>query len=178
MDTELKVTANTQVAKRSQVVALEDWRTTDGAAVCILCVEVDAENASRELGVLPGERPKLGIQDGDDAPAAAAATERLFKAAVGMIEMGAWLATADGSGLAPAFHFGPADSRPAGCLEGAKLSERDFFSLFSTICKCSGYVGGAAEATFLRRQRGGAAAVGGALEVLPGAVSNAERGAA
>jgi hypothetical protein len=174
---EAKVTVVTEVSKRSEIVALADWRTNTGEAVNVLCTEADPEECARLLKVLPGERPQLGIPEGADQQTIESHTRRILELAPDMIELGTSLAAADGSDVRPAFYFGGARDPHALSLDGAKLSETDLMRLAVSVLRCSGYLGGAAEAMFLRRGRGGPGPGRGALEVLPVGGADAAAGA-
>jgi hypothetical protein len=164
---EAKVTVVTEISKRSQLVALFDWQTTSGEPVRVRCCEVDAETCARILNLLPGERPNLGIPEEADQATMEAQTRRILSVSVDMIEHGTGLSAPDGSEVRPAFTFGPDSTSHPLSLDGNKLSDADLMQLAVAVLRCSGYLGGAAAATFLRGQRAGAHAGLGALEVLP-----------
>jgi len=162
-----KVTVVTEISKRSEVVELADWRTNAGGPVGVLCSEVEAEALAALTKALPGERPELGIPENADQQTIELHTRRILELAPDLIELGTSLLAADGSAVEPAFHFGGSRDRHAVSLDGTKLSEVDLMKLAVTVLRCSGYLGGAAEAMFLRARRGGADPRRGTLEILP-----------
>ena len=163
---EPQVTVASEVAKRSKVVLLQDWRTTSGAPVGVLCEEIPGDACAEILGVLPGERPKLGL-DADDTPEQQKeAQDLLLVAAPSLLELGTSLRAPDGSRVSPAFWF-PGGPRHELSLDGSRLSEHDLMNLTANLLKISGCLGAAAEASFLRQGRTRLGDGPRAMEVLP-----------
>jgi hypothetical protein len=145
-----------------------------GGALDVLCTEVDREKCSALLGILPGERPKLGLPAEADAAAATAFSERMLDIAVDLIELGTSLLAVDGSEVRPAFYFDASRAHHELSLDGSKLSDVDLMQMTVGVLQCSGYLGGAAEATFLRAERARSRPVDGAVAVLPRGGSDAQ----
>lgn len=147
-----EVSVVTEVAKRSTVVMLQDWRTTSGAPVGVLCEEIPGDKCAAILGVLPGERPRLGLDPDDSPEEQKEAQDRLLVAAPSLIELGTSLRAPDGSRVSPAFAF-PGGPRHELSLDGGRLSDHDLMNLTANLLKLSGCLGAAADASFLRRGR-------------------------
>ncbi|SRR5260221_1438578 len=167
MESQLRPSVATEAAKRSKLVALSDWFTKDGEPLRVLCGEVDAVECARITNTLPGERPQLGIPDDADPATQPEQAKRILMISADVIELGTSLLAPDGSEVRPAFFFGEGGRRHELSLDGSKLSELDLMRLSVEVLRCSGCLGGAAEAMFLRSKRDGAGPGRRALEVLP-----------
>ena len=176
MDVQVKATLVTEAAKRSTLIRLSDWLDASGQPLGVLCTEIDREAAACITNVLPGERPQLGISEDADSATQASHARRILEWGLDLVELGTELAGPDGARVRPAFYFDDDAPRHELSLDGRKLSEADLLRMSIEILRCSGYLGGAAEAAFLRRQRGRARDGRGAVEVLPGHGADAPAG--
>lgn len=164
---EPKVAVARSMRKRSKVVLLRDWLTEDGSQAGVLCEALPVEECCELLGVLPGERPQLGLDDGATPEQQKEGQERVLRAAPTLLERGTSLVDEDGAKVTPAFYF-PGGPRHELSLDGRQLSEHDLLNLTAHLLSLSGCLGAAAEASFLRQGRGGVGHGAGAVAVLQG----------
>ncbi len=165
------------LAPRSEIVSLTEWKTVDGEPVQVECHEIDQESLTRITGVLPGARPTLGLVDSAAEPGANEKNAtRLVDLSAALIELGTCLRAPDGTEVRPAFWFDASKPRHALSIPGSKLHENDLVLMAAHILRCSGSLGGAAEASFRCAERGGSRNGNGTLAVLQGGRADAEAG--
>lgn len=144
----LKLSKPAPIAERFELVQIS-CSDADGNPYVVRCEAVKGQEALAILKMLPGRRPKLGLEE----EAADTGLDRLFDLCMRLVEAGTALAAPAGGFVRPAFWFDPEKPRDQLSVDGRALPIPDVILMGETIAGLSGYREVAAKKSFRGRHR-------------------------